>query len=86
MRSTSSGSCVAASTRTLRCMIQCDNMVTMLMAEVGAKRRPPRHVAYRWCMPSPQWPPSWYVQRAPTAVLESGTNQYTPGCTASRRT
>ena len=30
-------------------------------------------------MPSPQWPPSWYVQRAPTAASESGTSQYTPG-------
>ena len=41
MRSTSGGYCVAASTRTLRSVIQCDGMVTTLMAEVGARRRPP---------------------------------------------
>ena len=50
-RSTSGGSCVAASTRTLKSMIQCDGVVTTLMAEVGAKQRPRRTVAYRWCMP-----------------------------------
>ena len=49
MSSTSSGSCAAASTRTLRSMIRCDGVVTTFMAEVGARRRPPRTVAYRWC-------------------------------------
>ena len=35
MRSTSGGSCVAASTRTLRSVIQCNGMVTTFMAEAG---------------------------------------------------
>ena len=48
MRSTSGGSYVDASTRTLRSVIQCDSVVTTVMAEVGAKRQPPRTVAYRW--------------------------------------
>ena len=56
VRSTSGGSCVAASTRTLRSVILCDGVVTTFMA--GDRRRPPRTVAYRWCIPSPQWPPS----------------------------
>ena len=55
MRSTSGGSCVAPSTRTLRSVIWCDSVVTTLMAEAGERRRPARTVAYRWCMPSPQW-------------------------------
>ena len=42
MRSTSGGSCVAASTRTLRSMIQCDGVVTILMAIAGDRRRPPQ--------------------------------------------
>ena len=36
-------------------------------------------------MPSPQWPPSWYVRMAPTAASESGTSQYTPGYCANLR-
>ena len=37
-------------------------------------------------MPAQQWPPSWYVRRAPTAASESGTRQNTPGCCASLQT
>ena len=42
MRSTSSGSRVAASTRTLRSVIQCDGVVTTLMADFGERRCPPQ--------------------------------------------
>ena len=37
-------------------------------------------------MPSPQWPPSLYVRRAPTAASESGTGQNSPGCCTSLET
>ena len=43
MRSTSGGSRVAASTRTLRSVIQCDGVVTTLMADLGERRCPPGH-------------------------------------------
>ena len=56
MRSTSGGSCVAATTRTLRSVIRCDGVVTTFIAEAGERWRPPRIVAYKWCMPSPQVP------------------------------
>ena len=62
MRSTSGGSCVAASTRMLRSVTQCDGVVTTLIAEAGERQWPPTTVAYRWCRPSPQWPPSWCVR------------------------
>ena len=52
MRSTSGGSCVAASKRTVKSMIQCDGVLTTFMAKAGERRWPPRTVAYRWCMPS----------------------------------
>ena len=52
----SGGSCVAASNRTLRSVIQC-RVVTTFMAQVGTKRLPPRTVAYGWCMPSLLFPP-----------------------------
>ena len=42
MRSTSGGSRVAASTRTLRSVIQCDGVVTTLIADSGERRCPPQ--------------------------------------------
>ena len=83
MRCTSGGSCIAASNRTLRSVIQCDGVVTTIMAQARDKWRPHRTVAYKWCMPSPQRPPSGEVQKAPTAALESGTSQYSSGCSAN---
>ena len=42
MRPGSGGSRVAASTRTLRSVIQCDGVVTTLMADFGERRCPPQ--------------------------------------------
>ena len=48
MSPTSGGSCVAASTRTFWSVIQCDGVVTTLMAEVRERRRAPR-CGVVWC-------------------------------------
>ena len=59
MRSTSGGSCVAASMGTLRSLIHCYGVVTTFMADARERKRPPKTVACTWCMPSPLWPPTW---------------------------
>ena len=62
MRSTSGGSCVAASTRPLGSVLKCDGVVSTFMAEArrggGPQDRGMQVVYARWCMPSPRWPAS----------------------------
>ena len=75
VRSARGPSLVAASTRTLMEVIQWEGVTTTLIADLRDRRSVPTVCAYRWCIPSPHFPPSWYVQRAPTADSESGTTQ-----------